>query len=57
VHSVIDHAAAEIVEAMQDENRKLYADVMLYHGNRVVAIVQYACGDGVIVRPEIQAHF
>ena len=32
------------------------ADVVLYYGNRVLAVVQYVCGEPVVVKPELQPH-
>jgi|SRR5271157_3145885 len=52
-----DSAAEEILERMRADENTLMADVVLMHECRVLRIVQYACGDGVVVKPEIQAHF
>jgi len=54
---VVDLATAEIVEEMKEMENSLFSDVVLYHRDRVVAIVQYACGDSVIIKPQLQPHF
>jgi len=49
--------AESIVTMMGDMESHLCSDVVLYYESRIVAIVQYACGDGVVTFPEMQVHY
>jgi len=54
---VVDVAVSEIVDDMAEMSSSMFSDVVLYHQGQVIAIVQYACGTGVITKLDLRAHY
>ena len=57
VRDIAEIASREILERMQEDEDTPVADVVLFYGGRVLAVIQYSCGDGLIVWPEMQPHY